>query len=377
MTSTRPVIATPRLRLEPLTDGHTDLLVELDSDPEVVRHIFGRALSREEVVDTWMPRRTRPDADARGLGYWVGFEAGSGAFVGWWCLAVDDAHPTAAELGYRLRRETWGRSLATEGARALVEHGFATAGLERIWAHTMVVNRASHAVLAKVGLLEVDTRHDEWPYPVEGAEHGVVDLALTRDQWQRQVSWDAEAPAYDEAADHGLRDPACRAAWRELLVGVLPPAPARVADLGCGTATLSLLLAGEGHRVDGVDQSPEMLARAQTKVAEADVADLVTLTPGDAAAPQLEPAAYDVVLSRHVLWALPDPADALDRWVSLLRPGGRLVLVEGSWSTGAGLTAVQTRALVEATGRPAEVTPLTDPVLWGREIDDERYLVVS
>jgi SAM-dependent methyltransferase len=89
-----------------------------------------------------------------------------------------------------------------------------------------------------------------------------------------------------------------------------------------------------------------------------------------------------VALCRHVLWALPDPAAALERWVGLLAPGGRLVLVEGRWgsppSSGtSGLTAAQTIALVEATGRTAELRRLPEPVFWGRAIDDERYLVVS
>ena len=53
------------------------------------------------------------------------------------------------------------------------------------------------------------------------------------------------------------------------------------------------------------------------------------------------------------------------------------MLVEGSWSTGAGLTAEQTVALLAAAGRTGDVTPLTDPAYWGREISDERYLVVS
>ncbi|GHF56087.1 SAM-dependent methyltransferase [Amycolatopsis bartoniae] len=59
----------------------------------------------------------------------------------------------------------------------------------------------------------------------------------------------------------------------------------------------------------------------------------------DASDPALPPAAFDVVLARHVVWALPDPAAALGRWVRLLRPGGRVVLVEGRWATGTGLTA--------------------------------------
>ena len=142
--------------------------------------------------------------------------------------------------------------------------------------------------------------------------------------------WNDEATTFDEAADHGLRDPEVRAAWRDLLLSVLPPQPARVADLGCGTGTLALLLAAEGYAVDGVDFSPEMIRRAVAKPAVGQV----TFTQADADNPPLEPGAYDVVLCRHVLWVMPDPAATLHRWIGLLAPGGRLVLVEGSWTTG-------------------------------------------
>jgi SAM-dependent methyltransferase len=185
--------------------------------------------------------------------------------------------------------------------------------------------------------------------------------------------WNDEAATFDEAADHGLRDPAVRAAWRDLLRSVLPSAPARIADLGCGTGTLTLLLAAEGYDVDGVDFSPEMIRRAREK----EPVGQVTFTEADAHDPPLEPGVYDVVLCRHVLWAMPDPAATLRRWIDLLEPGGRLVLVEGSWSTGAGLPAARTVELVEATGRGAELRMLPEATYWGREIDDERYLVVS
>ena len=141
--------------------------------------------------------------------------------------------------------------------------------------------------------------------------------------------WDREAETFDEAADHGLADPACREAWRALLLEHLPTAPATIADLGCGTGTLSLLLAGEGYAVDGVDFSPEMVRRAQAKAG-----DVARFVEGDAAAPPLEPASYDVVLSRHVLWAMPSPAEALaalDRAAAAGRPAaaGRGQLVDG------------------------------------------------
>jgi SAM-dependent methyltransferase len=126
--------------------------------------------------------------------------------------------------------------------------------------------------------------------------------------------------------------------------------------------------------VDGVDFSPAMVTRALGK---AEGRRDVRFVVGDAAAPPLDRAAYDVVLCRHVLWALPDPAAALRRWVDLLAPGGRLVLVEGRWFNGAGLSAAETVRLVEATGRPAELTLLPEPAYWGREITDERYVVRS
>ncbi len=185
--------------------------------------------------------------------------------------------------------------------------------------------------------------------------------------------WDGEAAGFDEAADHGLRDPAVRAAWHELLAARLPAPPARVADLGCGTGTLSMLLAEAGHRVDGVDFSPEMLRLAVAKAAGRQGVHFVL---GDAAAPPLAAASYDVVLCRHVLWALADPAAALRTWLDLLTPGGRLVLVEGRWANRAGLGAADTVALVQAAGREATLTLLPQARYWGREIDDERYVVV-
>lgn len=153
---------------------------------------------------------------------------------------------------------------------------------------------------------------------------------------------------------------------------MLPPLPASVADLGCGTGTLSVLLAREGYAVTGVDVSSEMLRRAQDKAG-----DRSRFAQGDAADPPLAAHSFDVVLSRHVLWALPDPERVVARWARLLRPAGRLVLVEGRWHTGAGLTARRCEEIVHSCGRQAEVTRLTDTRLWGAPIADERYLLVS
>lgn len=187
--------------------------------------------------------------------------------------------------------------------------------------------------------------------------------------------WDGQASSFDDEADHGLQDPEVRRAWSSLLAAHLPAAPAEVADLGCGTGSLSVLLAEVGYEVHGVDLSGEMVAAATAKAERAGVP--ASFQQADAADPPLPDGSFDVVLSRHVLWALPDPCAALERWIALLRPGGRLLLVEGSWSTGAGISAAECERLVRRHRQSAHVRHLTEPELWGRKIDDERYLLVS
>lgn len=188
--------------------------------------------------------------------------------------------------------------------------------------------------------------------------------------------WDREAQTFDDAADHGLRDPAVRRAWAELLLPLVGDPGRRVADLGCGTGSLSVLLAAEGrHVVSGVDFSPEMVRQARQK-AEG-VVPLPVFTVADAASPGLPAGSYDVVLARHVLWAMPDPAAALATWIDLLAPTGVLILIEGRWHTGVGLSASECAELVGRFRDDALLQPLDDAAFWGRPIDDERYLIVS
>lgn len=183
--------------------------------------------------------------------------------------------------------------------------------------------------------------------------------------------WDAAAASFDDEPDHGLADEGVRAAWRSLLLGVLPPVPARIVDLGCGTGTLAELLVDAGYSVDGLDFSPAMIERARAKVPDA------RFITGDASDPELELGVYHAVVCRHVLWALPDPVAAITRWVRLLQPDGLLVLVEGRWHTGGGLTADDAERIVRTVRTNVEVQHLTDSVFWGKEINDERYLLVS
>jgi SAM-dependent methyltransferase len=189
------------------------------------------------------------------------------------------------------------------------------------------------------------------------------------------LDWDAQAAGFDDEPDHGLLDPRVRVAWADLIVPLLPPAPASILDVGCGTGSLSVLLARAGHDVHGIDSSERMIAVARAKADAADVA--ARFEVGDAQAPPAEPASFDVVLGRHIVWALPDPPAALRRWVAILRNPALLVLVEGQWSTGAGLTAAECERLVRPLRQEITITRLDNPALWGGPITDERYLLVS
>ncbi|MFF7754867.1 class I SAM-dependent methyltransferase [Streptomyces sp. NPDC007971] len=190
------------------------------------------------------------------------------------------------------------------------------------------------------------------------------------------VDWDEAAATFDDEPDHGLRAPEVRAAWAARLRSWLPERPADVLDLGCGTGSLSLLAAEQGHRVTGVDRSPAMVGRARAKLAGRDAVVL----HGDATAPPVGERRYDVVLARHVLWALPDPARVLRHWQALLRPEGLLLLVEGVWGTlsPVGIPAARLTALLEPVARDVRTEWLSgDPLLWGRTVDDERYAVLA
>ncbi|MET8444465.1 trifunctional class I SAM-dependent methyltransferase/NUDIX hydrolase/VOC family protein [Streptomyces sp. NPDC004981] len=187
------------------------------------------------------------------------------------------------------------------------------------------------------------------------------------------TDWDAAADSFDDEPDHGLHDSVVRGAWARRMETWLPTARSTVLDLGCGTGSLSLLVAGQGHRVTAVDRSPRMAEHARTKLAGTGAEVLV----GDAALPPVGTQRFDVILARHTVWLLPDPAAALRHWFSLLRPGGRLLLIEGVWN-GTGLSAARLTALLHAHTERVHHEPLSgDPLLWGKEVDDERYALVA
>ncbi len=168
-------LRTERLALRRLRPDDAERLFELDSDPEVLRYIDGGrppdlARIRDEKLPALLALYDRPP----GLGFWAAVERGSGRFLGWFHFRPDAGEPDANagapdrresyELGYRLRRDAWGRGLATEGSRALLDRGFDDFGVRRVVARAMAANAGSRRVMEKLGMRLV-ARYEDARYP--------------------------------------------------------------------------------------------------------------------------------------------------------------------------------------------------------------------
>lgn len=144
--------------------------------------------------------------------------------------------------------------------------------------------------------------------------------------------WSSIADSYEahggNVTDH--RSPEYRT-WLDCLAQVLPAPPADVLDVATGTGYVALAAASLGHRVTATDLAQRMLDEL---TANAEARGLtVTAALGDAVTPDFPPASFDAVTSRHLLWTLREPGRAMANWKALLRPGGRLVAVDGFWFT--------------------------------------------
>ena len=181
-------LETERLILRRFTMDDIDHLVALDGEPEVMRFINGgRPTPRHEIETDVLPWWLGYYERSERYGFWAAIEKASGEFLGWFHFRPrEDDPPDEPELGYRLRRSAWGKGYGTEGSRALINKGFADIGVQRVVASTMAVNIASRRVMEKSGLRLVRAFHQEWPESIPGDEHGDVEYALTRDEWERQ-----------------------------------------------------------------------------------------------------------------------------------------------------------------------------------------------
>ena len=184
------ILETPRLVMRQFTTDDVDNLFDLNRDPQVMRYLTGgRPTPREVIRDEIIPFHLAVYGQFDRLGTWAVESSATGEFLGWFHFrAGPGADITNIDLGYRLRRSAWNKGYATEGSRALINKGFTDLGVERVFGHTMTVNTASRRVMEKCGLTLVRTSPYEGADVIEGAEHGQVEYALTKPEWEARTA---------------------------------------------------------------------------------------------------------------------------------------------------------------------------------------------
>jgi [ribosomal protein S5]-alanine N-acetyltransferase len=176
-------LATERLILRPLT---------LDDAPR-----FQQLAGRREIADTmvsiphpcseqqakdWITAHT--DACAQGKSVIFAIESKQEMqLIGTAGLRDIDQEHCRAEMGMWIGVEWWGRGYATEAARAILDHGFESLGLNRIYDHHMVRNPASGRVLEKIGMMKEGLLRQ--PVRKWGKFEDVVVFAIVRDDWSK------------------------------------------------------------------------------------------------------------------------------------------------------------------------------------------------
>ena len=145
------VAQTERLVVRYLRPDDLDDFAALTSDPDVVRYMDeGRPLTREQ-TERWL-EITLENYRVRGYGCFGITDRNSDRLIGFGGFARPPDRPGMIELIYAFAPSGWGRGLATEAGRGIVEFGFSNCGLERIEATVDPANEPSKRVLEKIGM---------------------------------------------------------------------------------------------------------------------------------------------------------------------------------------------------------------------------------
>jgi Methylase involved in ubiquinone/menaquinone biosynthesis len=151
------------------------------------------------------------------------------------------------------------------------------------------------------------------------------------DEIKREIAlkWNSWSKDYDEQYSHGLKSEKEKEQWKLFLKEIVGKEHKQILDVGTGTGFLALLLAELGHSCTGFDISEGMMEVARKKAKEAGLN--VSFGMGDAENLPCEENTFDIVTNRHLLWTIPHPEKALSEWIRVLKPGGKLVIIDGDW----------------------------------------------
>jgi RimJ/RimL family protein N-acetyltransferase len=145
-------IETERLVLREFREADLEAIHEYAQDPEVARYMPWGPNTREATLD-FLSRKIREQSEERREQHELAIELKSeDRVIGGVRLGIKDEANRTADIGYVLNRRYWGRGMAPEAVRALIDHAFRHLKLHRVWASCDVRNSASYRVMEKLGM---------------------------------------------------------------------------------------------------------------------------------------------------------------------------------------------------------------------------------
>ena len=203
--------------------------------------------------------------------------------------------------------------------KLLVECGLVERHREGAWAFFTATDRGPGAAMIR-GIFDRIDADD----PVLRADHGRLAEARASRTAAAEGYFAAQAPHWDRIRTLHVSEERVEAA----VIEAVGDAPARaLLDLGTGTGRMLELLAPKADRAVGIDSSHPMLNLARLRVERAGLRN-VQLRQGDIYALPVERDGYDLVVVHQVLHYLDEPARALREAARVLKPGGRLLIVD-------------------------------------------------
>ncbi len=188
-------LETDRLLLRTLRLDDAHAIHRLVADPDVMKYLPGDMMSLGQVTETiaWLLDCYARNTPERIIKFTLAIVAKeTGHVIGWCGLGPLDVSPEDIEVFYGLSKVYWGKGLATEAAKAMLEYGFGTIGLDRIVAVVGCQNVASKRVIEKLGMIYEKTLRNV-PKKHESYE-GDLYYSLTGGAWHASRAKPKKAP---------------------------------------------------------------------------------------------------------------------------------------------------------------------------------------
>lgn len=176
MNTSKALIETKRLRLRTWRTDDVDRFAEINADPEVMQFFPGPLTKAETAA---MIERMQTHQQEHGFCFWAVDQLSDNSLIGMIGLSRPkmDVHFTpCVEIGWRLHPDSWGKGLATEGARACLHYAWNDLGLDEIVSFTAEINKSSERVMQKIGM----TRDATFFHPKIPKDHRLQPHVLYR-----------------------------------------------------------------------------------------------------------------------------------------------------------------------------------------------------